>query len=248
MKKKKIEKASFIAKIIFYAIYVIIGIILLKYPEIELLEPMRYSTPIFYVLGFLSIIIYFIHREEDNYEELFLGLINILAGSYILFYSYYSNTSFILGNTILVYSIAVLLNKGWNCIRLSRANDIKMFPKFAVTILLTLLGTLVINNLYSNITMQTIILGYYFLCFGAISLMEPFMTLIIKNKKINKYLMDVLEEEYKRETKTIKKVDVENINKKSLKFENKEETKTIEKHSTKKPTNKKKTVKKVIKK
>src|SRR5574344_2211708 len=102
----KSERINTIVQIIFYIIYVIIGILLLKYPEIEVLKPIEYATPLFYILGFFSIICYFVKRIPDDYELLFVGLINIFVGSYIMFYSYFDNTGFILGNALLIYLIA----------------------------------------------------------------------------------------------------------------------------------------------
>ena len=207
---KKIIKESgrrlLIVDIMLYVIYIVSGYLLLTYPEIEALQPIKYASPLFYSFGFFSLVAYFVNRRTNDYEFLFLGLVNILAGSFILFYSYYSDTGFILGNAILIYSIAMVLNKGWHTVKLSKENNLNMFPKFAITILLTLLGILVITNLYKEMTMQTLILGYYFVSFGILSLFEPLMLLVMKSKAVNKYLVGLLKEENVKEKMVIKDI------------------------------------------
>ena len=214
MKKviKESDRTFLLIDFMLYMLYIVCGYILLRYPEIEVLQPIRYVTPLFYLFGFFSLIAYFMNRRKEDYEFLFLGLINILTGSFILFFSYYTDTSFILGNALLIYSITMVFNKGWHTIKLSRENNINMFPKFAITILLTLLGILVTTNLYKEMTLQTLILGYYFISFGVLSLFEPIMIIVIRNKKLRKQLVALLEEENKKE-----KVQSKNILPYSLK-------------------------------
>lgn len=208
MKKiiKESDRTFLLIDFMLYMLYIVCGYILLRYPEIEVLQPIRYVTPLFYLFGFFSLIAYFMNRRSEDYEFLFLGLINILTGSFILFFSYYTDTGFILGNALLIYSITMVLNKGWHTIKLSRENNVNMFPKFAITILLTLLGILVTSNLYKEMTLQTLILGYYFISFGVLSLFEPIMIIILRNKKIRKQLISLLEEENKKEKITIKNI------------------------------------------
>lgn len=214
MKKviKESDRTFLLIDFMLYMLYVVCGYILLRYPEIEVLQPIRYVTPLFYLFGFFSLIAYFMNRRKEDYEFLFLGLINILTGSFILFFSYYTDTGFILGNALLIYSVTLVFNKGWHTIKLSRENNINMFPKFAITILLTLLGILVTTNLYREMTLQTLILGYYFISFGVLSLFEPVMILVLRNKKIRKQLVSLLEEENKKE-----KIQIKNIIPTSLK-------------------------------
>lgn len=208
MKKiiKESDRTFLLIDFMLYMLYIVCGYILLRYPEIEVLQPIRYVTPLFYLFGFFSLVAYFMNRRKEDYEFLFLGLINILTGSFILFFSYYDDTGFILGNALLIYSLTMVFNKGWHTIKLSRENNINMFPKFAITILLTLLGILVTTNLYKEMTLQTLILGYYFISFGILSLFEPVMILILRNKKIRRQLISLLEEENKKE-----KIEIKNI-------------------------------------
>lgn len=203
---KETEKTILAVDILFYLAYALCGCILIIFPQIEVFGPIKYTSSIFYFLGLFSLVAYFINRRKNNYEFLLLGLSNILVGTFIYVYSYYDNTGFILGNAILIYSLANVLNKGWHSYNLSKRNDINMFPKLGITILLSLLGFLVITNLYKSMTMQTLILGYYFLVFGIISLIEPIMLIVMKNKKLNKYLNSLLAPDIKTEVRTVKEV------------------------------------------
>src|SRR5574344_3019085 len=145
MKKiiKESEKRIVAVDIMLYSIFIALGYVLLAFPEIETLKPIEYASPLFYILGFFGLISYFVNRKQGDYEFLFFGLINIFVASFIFVNSYYPNTGFILGNALFVYSIANILNKGYHTIKMSNNKDINMFPKLAVTILITLLGVLV---------------------------------------------------------------------------------------------------------
>ena len=64
--------------------------------------------------------------------------------------------------------------------------------------MLVLLGFLVLQNLFKSQTMQTLILGYYFLVFGIFSLIEIGLILLLRIPKINKYFEDLINEIQKR--------------------------------------------------
>lgn len=214
MKKiiKESNKKYLVVDYILYTIYIIIGFVLLRHPELEVLQPIKYITLLFYLLGFFSLISYFINRRKDNYEFLFLGLINILTGSFTLIYYHYPDKGFILGSCILIYSISSAINKGYHTIVLSRKDDTNMFSKAVTAIMLCLLGYLVISNFYNNTTMYTLVIGFYFLAFGIISIIELIINLVISNHEINKKLLKLINTE-KKEVKKIKEVKTKNPNK-----------------------------------
>lgn len=220
MKKiiKESNKTHLAVDIMFYSVYVLIGALLIKFPQIEELKPIEYAPIIFYMLGFFSLLSYFVNRRPKNYEFLFLGLINILVGTFITFFSGYEDTGFILGNAILIYSLFTILNKGYHTLMLSKEKNINMFAKASITIMLVLLGFLVLQNLFKATTMQTLILGYYFLVFGIMSLIEVALVIILKIDKLKKYFQDLINEEPEKVTldkiKQIKPQKTKKLNKK----------------------------------
>lgn len=220
MKKvvKESGKTHLAVDIMFYFVYVFVGALLLKFPQIEELKPIEYAPIIFYMLGFFSLLSYFVNRRPKNYEFLFLGLINILVGTFVTFFSSYEDTGFILGNAILIYSLFTILNKGYHTIMLAKEKNINMYAKASITIMLVLLGFLVLQNLFKATTMQTLILGYYFLVFGIMSLVEVALVLILRIDKLRNYFQDLIDEKPEDITldkiKEIKPQKTKKINKK----------------------------------
>jgi len=222
--KKEIKYASkknIVVDFVLYSIYIVAGALLMKYPQVEVLNPVRYVVPLFYIFAFFSLLSYIVNRRKGDYEFLFLGLVNILTAVYVFVSSSLGSQGSILGNAILIYSIIVVINKSYHTYVLSKKNDIHMFPKFALTIMLALLGLLVISNFYKDVTMHTLVLGYYFLVFGFISILEPIMHLVLKNKRLNKYLVslinDTMDDNKEKKTKKIKEVKTEKPKNKQIK-------------------------------
>ena len=218
---KETEKNLIILDIMLYSIFVVIGFILLNFSDIELVNPIRYASPIFFMFGFFSLLVYFLNRQVRDYELLIFGFINVCVGAFIMIYVSFPDTGFILSDAVLVYSVANVINKGYTCKEMFLRKDINFYVKVSVTILLLLLGVFVVSSLYNKIEVGSLILGYYFIIFGLLSLLEPLMSILISNVKIEKYILntlsiteeDVKKSETKKETtkrklksKTIKKL------------------------------------------
>lgn len=233
---KEFDKAYLIVDIMLYTVFVVTGFILLNFSDIELLNPIRYASPLFFMFGFFSLLAYFLNRREGEYELLIFGFINVCIAAFILIYVSFPNSAFIMADAVLVYSLANVINKGYSCKALLEKKDINFFPKVSVTILLLLLGVFVVSSLYTKIEVGSLILGYYFIIFGLLSLLEPLITILTRNVKLENYIMDFLSYENKEE-------EAEEIVKK---IPNKQKVSPIKKISKKKKTTQitKKTTKK----
>ena len=237
---KEIDKNLIILDIMLYSVFVVTGFILLNFSDIELLNPIRYASPLFYMFGFFSLLVYFLNRQTRDYELLIFGFINVCVGAFIMIYVSFPDTGFIMADAVLVYSIANVVNKGYTCKELMQKKDINFFVKLSVTILLLLLGVFVVSSLYNKIEVGSLILGYYFIIFGLLSLLEPLMSILINNVKIERYFLDVLSYDKDIEDKDVKKV----FNKSSKKEEiNEKPKKTIKSKQIKKINNRNKTKK-----
>ena len=203
---KEFDKTYLILDVMLYTVYVVTGFILLNFSDIELLNPIRYASPLFFMFGFFALLTYFLNRRDGDYESLLLGFINVCVGAFILIYVSFPNSAFIMADAVLVYSIANVINKGYHCKVLFDKKDINFFPKVAVTILLLLLGVFVVSALYTKIEVGSLILGYYFIIFGLLSLLEPLITVLTKNVRLENYILEFLSYENKEEdTKKIAK-------------------------------------------
>ena len=90
-----------------------------------------------------------------------------------------------------------------------------------MTFLLAILGLFVSLSFYFRSLIEHEFLGYYIIAFGLLSLLEPFMRILIRNNTINKYLSH---ENKKVETTKTKVVTKEKV-KPTVKIEKKKETK-----------------------
>ena len=208
MKKKVLKEYDGIllgVDIIFYSIFVIIGSILLESQYLEHIKAVDYTMPIFYCLGFFSLVAYFVNRRPDDYEFLFFGLINIIIATYISNNNFY-DSSIILGRVICLYTLAVALNK---------KDDYDMIPNLISTILLTILGIFVSYHFINGMVIESILLGYYFIGFGVFGLLEPLLKILFRIPKVRNYLDEVFSSDMPvhRKTKKIIKNKIVKINK-----------------------------------
>ena len=239
-----------IVDIILYNIYAILGFIILGLCKTCVYDVMDYAYALFFMLAFFTLLAYFINRRPINYELLFLGFNDVLIGTFILLMRVYPESGFIISDAILVYAILNVINKLFACKHLIDKKDISFFPKVSVTILLFFIGVLVVSLLHTKIEVGIIILGYYFIIFGLLSLLEPYTEILCGNKTLQEYVFNILSydsnvEEEKPKVKEVKvskpKVKKTQTKKNAKKPEEKETKKT---NTTKKSNSKTNTTKK----
>lgn len=201
---KEFDRTLLGIDLMFYCFFVVVGYIMLQFPELEVLRPVEYAAPLFYMFAFMSLVAYFVNRRPEDYEFLFFGLINIIVGTYVLVNEYFYDSCFIIGSAVLLYSIANVLNKGYHTKKLIEKNDVNVYVKLSITVLLTLLSLLVLSDLFNCEEVTGMVLGYYFMGFGLISLFEPLLMVLTKNPKVETYLVSINEKE-KKTVKTKKK-------------------------------------------
>ena len=94
--------------------------------------------------------------------------------------------------------------------------DVNFYVKLSITVLLTLLSLLVLSDLFNSEAVSGMVLGYYFMGFGLISLFEPLLMIITKNPQVETYLVSLNESEKDKtkEKKATKKTAIKEIKKK----------------------------------
>ncbi len=216
---KETDKTLIGLDIMLYTIYAVVGYVLLRVSDMITFDPIDCASPLLYMFGFFSLLAYFLNRRRDDYEQLFFGFINIVTATFLLVNAYYPNTGFVMADAMLIYSISIVLNKGYHAKKMLEKGDINFFVKLPMTVILTVLGVLVVANIYNKIDVGNTILGYYFLVFGLISLLEPLMYILLSNNGIAAWLTMLTLEETK-ETKTSPRKVKEIVNKKPIKKNN----------------------------
>lgn len=245
--------------ILFYSIFIAIGIFILDFQFIDYVNSIDCAIEVFYILGFFSILSYFLNRRPNDYEFLFFGLINIITGLFIS-NNYNYNSYDILGYAVCLYTLMVVLNKGYFAKKLLNNDSYDLFPKLIVTILLMMLGFFVTYHFLGGVTIENMLLGYYLVAFGLVGLLEPLFKIIFRIPIVEKFLDKILKEDKTKENKVKKDIKetikVEEDNKEIIKekedVKKEDKTKKINKEDNKEVTKKvksstKKDVKKVKK-
>jgi len=182
------DKYIVFVDIVLYLIIAIMGFVILSMKDISSYYTLRYLYVAFFIVAFFAVVAYFTNRRKDDYEFLFFALINVIVGAFSLINANFYCNYFILGCSILMYSIANTLNKGFYSKKLEDDSNPFVVAKFSITLLLVFLGLLVAIRFYFTETIFNEVLGYYFIAFGLLSLIEPLLIILINNNTFNKYL------------------------------------------------------------
>ncbi len=231
---KESGKCHLCVDLILYLLITVIGFIVL-FSNCLNNNILDYLYAIFYVIAIISLIAYFSNRRLNDYESLLFCLINVFVGTFALLNYNYINEYVILSLCIFMHTICNAANKWYHSSLLDEKNDPFLISKASMTFLLAILGLFVSMSFYFHSLLGYEFLGYYFIAFGLISLLEPLMKILIKNSIISKYL---IHENKKVETIKTKVVTKEKV---------KPKVKVEKKKDTKKKTTSKTTVKKVKK-
>lgn len=252
---------SLVSNLILSVIVIIIGIITTVFKSFGLVDIVLYASILFYVFAFFSIIAYFVKRNKGDYETLLLSLINIITAT-VMFVLKGQDELMVLGLGMTLYTIMMVFNRMYKIICLKNENSFMWIVKFVTTFLIGVLGALTAYNLFNEVSVQTLLYGYYFITLGVIMTLENTIDLVVTDDKFDKAMKKIIaeedsknkleeikEEKVVKEEKTVKEVKTVKPKKEvKVKAEVKEEKKVVKKPTAKKATTKKVAVKKETKK
>lgn len=252
---------SLVSNLILSVIVIIIGIITTVFKSFGLVDIVLYASILFYVFAFFSIIAYFVKRNKGDYETLLLSLINIITAT-VMFVLKGQDELMVLGLGMTLYTIMMIFNRMYKIICLKNENSFMWIVKFVTTFLIGVLGALTAYNLFNEVSVQTLLYGYYFITLGVIMTLENTIDLVVTDDKFDKAMKKIIaeedsknkleeikEEKVVKEEKTVKEVKTAKPKKEvKVKTEVKEEKKVVKKPTAKKATTKKVAVKKETKK
>lgn len=211
---KELDRTFLGIDLMLYCIYVVMGYILIGFPEVEILNPMEYSPVLFFMFGFFSLVAYFLNRRVGNYEYLFLGLINVMVATFVLVHAFFGNDALIMALVISIYSLSIILNKSYYLVHMLKNKDINFYPKTITVILLIFIGLLTVSSIFAKYAAANMILGYYLMAFGLVNLLEVLLTILIRNPRLDNVLTSIFGLAPVKTTK--KKVVLKEIKKKKI--------------------------------
>ncbi len=195
-KKLKSIDLHLIANLILSIIVLIMGIVIMIFKAFGLTDIILYVSVLFYIFAFFGIIAYFVKRKEGDYELLLLSLINIMVATYMFVFQK-DNLPMILGSAMTVYTILLVTNRGYKVLMLKNQDNFMWIIKFIMTFLLAFVGILTTINLFNETTVQTMMMGYYFITTGILMTIESSIELFVTDRAFNKIMSKLVDEENK---------------------------------------------------
>lgn len=184
---------NLISGLILGIIVLIMGVVVMVFKSFGLIDIVLYVSILFYIYALFSTIMYFVRRKEGDYELLLLSLINIIAATFMFVFKK-DNPPMILGAGMSIYTILLVANRGCKIILLKNQNNYMWTVKFIVTFLIAFLGMLTTFNLFNEVTVQTMMYGFYFMSLGFMLTIENIIEIFITDATFRKILSKVLDE------------------------------------------------------
>lgn len=185
---------NLVSSLILSILILIMGVIVLVIPSFGLIDVILYISILFYIYALFSVTLYFIGRKEGDYELLLLSLINIITATFMFIFKS-DNAPMILGAGMSIYTILLVINRGIKILSLKKSNSFTWIIKFIITFLIAFLGILTTLNLFKEVTVQTMMFGFYFMSLGFMLAVENLIIIFIKDETFRKFLSKILEEE-----------------------------------------------------
>lgn len=218
MKGKK--DLTLITQLVLSILIFIGGVTIMIFKSFGLVDMVLYGSIIFFILAFFGVICYFIRRREGDYEILLFSLISILTATFMFVFKN-DDAAMILGTGLTIFNILVVANRIYKIVTYKNQDNFMWSVKFIGTFLIGFLAILTCVNLYKEISVQTLMLGYYFTCLGVIMTIENLVELFVTKDKFEKFVSKVVDSEYKNlemvdtineETKDEVKPEVKEVN------------------------------------
>lgn len=194
MKGKK--DLTLITQLVLSILIFIGGVTIMIFKSFGLIDMVLYGSIIFFILAFFGVICYFIRRREGDYEILLFSLISILTATFMFIFKN-EDAAMILGAGLTIFNILVIANRIYKIVTYKNQDNFMWSVKFIGTFLIGFLAILTCVNLYKEISVQTLMLGYYFTCLGVIMTIENLVELFVTKDKFDKFVSKVIENEYK---------------------------------------------------
>lgn len=194
MKKSQMD-ISLISQVVLSVLVIIMGIVIMIFKSFGLLDMVLYTSILFFIFSFFSVICYFIKRKEGDYEILLLALINIITATFMFALKSYDN-EVVLGTGMVIFTVLMLANRCYKVFTLKSENSYMWTVKFICTFLIGFLGMLTCINLYKAVTVPTLMFGYYFISLGVILTIESVFELCVTQDMFDKLVNTVVDSEY----------------------------------------------------
>lgn len=182
---------------------------------------MFFVIMIFY--GLVNYILYLITRKKDDYEYLFVSLVSIVVGTAGSVFNS-ENSAMVLSLSLMSWVAMMAIIKLIKIDYYHDRNNPLCFLRTITFVLFLIVGTLICVNLFYNIKIQSIMLGFLLISIAILDVFDPVVGIVmyLHQEKLEK---EALKKEILKEMQAKKK--------KSIKLEKTDANKSTKKNSTK---------------
>lgn len=174
-------KKNQIAELICFLLIFILGCTLMLFPGLGF-DDMNY---LFFIVmtfyGLLSYILYMIVRRKDDYEYLFIALVSIIAAAAGVTFQY-ENPKMVLSLSLIGWISMVAIIKLIKMDYYNDRNNILWFVRTITFVLFLIVGTLTCVNLYYNIEIQSLMLGFFLVIVAILESFDPLVVYLLSKK------------------------------------------------------------------
>lgn len=160
----------------------ILGIFLMLIPALGF-DDMNFTFFIIMIIyALINYVVYMIIRRKNDYEHLFITLASVVAGA--------SGVTFHVENPQMVIPLSLI---GWismmAIIKLIKMdyyhdrNNILWFVRTITFVLFLIFGTLTCINLFYNVKIQSIMLGFFFMVVAMLESLDPLIEFLLIKKR-----------------------------------------------------------------
>ncbi len=166
-------------------VLVLLGIILVIYPLVGHLSPNILLYALLLIYGVLKFIEYIKSRLESDREDLLTGVICVLVAlSGIVFFD--NDSALVLSLTLASWVSLLAIIKLIKMDYYHNRKNIMVYTNLITFLLFLFIGLLTCLNLYFDYTVQTLVLGYFFIINGLLNLLEDAVRISFDYKKKKK--------------------------------------------------------------
>ncbi len=197
---KKYQISQFICFFIIFCL----GAALMIYPSLGFKNINQLFFLIMLIYGFLSYVLYMLIRRKDDYEYLYISLASVIIAMIEVFLPK-ENVNLVLSLSLVGWMSLVAIIKLIKVDYYHDRNDILWFVRSITFVLFLIIGTLTAVNLYYNIEVQSLMLGFFLISVSILEVFDPVADFLVnhKIKKITKNIKPITIKE-KVEVKPIK--------------------------------------------
>lgn len=193
------NKKFFLLNSLLNIIIIVFGIILFKNPTFGLYNTTLYFAIYFFAIGMISLLVYFLCRTKENEENLVLAIISVITAGYLFICNNNCSSSY-LALAVIIFVGLFVCYKGYRVFKYKDTNSYKWFLELINTLAIFIIGALTILNIYKEISVQTLIFGYFFVSVGFIDLLEILIYFFIKSPYFKEAFKKINTEEKKQKS------------------------------------------------